>query len=307
MDSLYFRAHGKLLLTAEYVVLDGATALALPTHPGQRLEARVVSTSRSLHWQSFDADGSIWFEAVFSLPELDMITHQDAAVAETLRSILLAARDQNPLFLADGRGWAVRTQLEFPRHWGLGSSSTLIYSIAQWSDTDPYRLLAATMGGSGYDIACAGGGGPLLFTLRGGKPAVKHIIFQPPFADQLYLVYLGRKQNSREGIARYRESQVDKTALAERFSALTSRFAAAGDLPTFQALIREHEQWIAGLLNLPRAKERYFADFRGEVKSLGAWGGDFVLAAAEDNTAETSAYFRKKGFEVVLRYSDLVM
>ena len=29
---------------------------------------------------------------------------------------------------------------------------------------------------------------------------------------------------------------------------------------------------------MPRAQDLYFPDFKGVIKSLGAWGGDFVLA-----------------------------
>jgi len=38
-----FYSHGKLLLTAEYVILDGAKALALPTKFGQEMEISPIS------------------------------------------------------------------------------------------------------------------------------------------------------------------------------------------------------------------------------------------------------------------------
>ena len=37
-----FYSNGKLLLTAEYLVLDGAKALALPTKFGQDLEVKKI-------------------------------------------------------------------------------------------------------------------------------------------------------------------------------------------------------------------------------------------------------------------------
>lgn len=37
-----------------------------------------------------------------------------------------------------------------------------------------------------------------------------------------------------------------------------------------------------------------FADFPGVVKSLGAWGGDFILAAANIAPTEIRSYFHKK-------------
>jgi len=59
-----FYSHGKLLISAEYAVLDGAQALALPTKFGQKL--KVESTSGNLiHWKSISNCGKIWFETEF--------------------------------------------------------------------------------------------------------------------------------------------------------------------------------------------------------------------------------------------------
>ena len=41
-----FYSHGKLLLTAEYAVLDGAKALALPTKLGQSLEVKRLNNQK---------------------------------------------------------------------------------------------------------------------------------------------------------------------------------------------------------------------------------------------------------------------
>ena len=69
----HFHAHGKLLLTAEYFVLDGATALALPVRLGQKLEIgnrRFTPVNWEIgklgfHWRSLDEQGACWFEAKF--------------------------------------------------------------------------------------------------------------------------------------------------------------------------------------------------------------------------------------------------
>jgi mevalonate kinase len=58
-----FYSNGKLLITGEYVVLDGAKALALPTKFGQNLIIE-ASENELIHWKSHDHDGSIWFEAI---------------------------------------------------------------------------------------------------------------------------------------------------------------------------------------------------------------------------------------------------
>jgi hypothetical protein len=51
-------------------------------------------------------------------------------------------------------GYNITTHLNFPKKWGLGTSSTLINNIAQWLQIDAFTLLNNSFGGSGYDIAC---------------------------------------------------------------------------------------------------------------------------------------------------------
>ncbi len=65
-----------------------------------------------------------------------------------------------------------------------------------------------------------------------------------------------------------------------------------------------HELIIANLIQQDPIKTRLFIDFKGSVKSLGAWGGDFVLVASETNPTD---YFNAKGFDTVLPYSDMVL
>ena len=51
----YFFGHGKILLSGEYLVLDGALSLALPTKVGQSLSVQYTpSFSPTLTWKSFD-------------------------------------------------------------------------------------------------------------------------------------------------------------------------------------------------------------------------------------------------------------
>ncbi len=82
--------------------------------------------------------------------------------------------------------------------------------------------------------------------------------------------------------------------------------AIATDLTHFCTLLEAHESLIANALQLPRAKELYFKDFQGSIKSLGAWGGDFVLAATALPPEAVTTYFQEKGFEVCLPYEDLI-
>ncbi|MDZ7612653.1 MAG: hypothetical protein U5K51_02185 [Flavobacteriaceae bacterium] len=67
MDAFY--SHGKFLITGEYLVLKGALALAQPLRFGQHLDVKKTSVP-VLQWKSFDADGQVWADMNFSLPDL---------------------------------------------------------------------------------------------------------------------------------------------------------------------------------------------------------------------------------------------
>jgi hypothetical protein len=185
----------------------------------------------------------------------------------------------------------------------------LVYLIAQWAQVNPFDLQFRTFGGSGYDIACAGASGPILYKLKNGQPQVEPCNFRPPFAGQLFFVFLGKKQDSREGIARYQSLQSavgSQQSAVQGISALTQAFIEAQTLKEFEKLIRRHEEYVGNALDLPRAKDLYFQDFWGEIKSLGAWGGDFVLATSDRLAEETQRYFNENGFGVFLPYEKLV-
>jgi mevalonate kinase len=300
-----FYSNGKLLLTGEYTVLDGAVALALPTKSGQFLDVEETDNSNWITWKSLDADGSVWYED--KLPFRGIIgnrQHWGSPEADTLIAILYHAHLANTGLLKNAKGFTITTRLTFPRHWGLGSSSTLINNIAQWFGIDAFLLLSKSFGGSGYDIACAQNDTPIFYRLDNGQPVVQPVAFDPAFADNLYFVYLNRKQNSRNAIAAYREQRDDIAPVVAQINRLTYAIAEAKDVITFAKLIEEHEQIMSGVLKMPTVKEALFPDFPGTVKSLGAWGGDFVLAVSED---DPTVYFRTKGFGIVVSYREMIL
>ena len=258
-----------------------------------------------MYWKSLNEQGEPWFSAHFSLPDCTVVSATDTGTAATLAQILLACRHQNPDFLTGGIPLEVVTQTDFPRAWGLGTSSTLIAALAQWAQVNPYQVLAETLGGSGYDLACAYANGPLWYWIEDGRPNVEAVHFAPPFSDQLWLVYLGKKQDSRAGIRQYRDQKHHFSTLPQQISGITKEFTKAATLDDMQALIYEHETLISEALLLPRAQDLYFRDYWGEIKSLGAWGGDFVLATSNRTAAETRAYFQGKGFEVVMPFLEM--
>ena len=306
-----YYSNGKLLLTGEYLVLDGAKSLALPTRFGQDLVVENIKESQII-WGSFTNTGECWFEAVFDLPKLRLKNctfnsnreGNAEVIAETLLEILREAQRMNPNFLSSENGFVVKTNLTFPRNWGLGSSSTLINSIASWAKVDAFQLLWNSFKGSGYDIACAHNNTPILYQIEDRKPLVSKVEFNPNFKENIFFLYLNEKQDSKEGIAKFRESGASFQKETEEVSAISQDFLKAKSIQDFNKLIFEHEKIISSIIKLKPVKEKLFPDYFGEIKSLGAWGGDFVLATGN---SDTLGYFKNKGFETILTYSQMVL
>lgn len=305
-DQYYF-GHGKLLLTGEYFVLDGALALALPTKVGQSLSVKYSpSFSPTLHWKSYDVNGNVWFDSQFEFWHFKCMDENPSEEALVLQKILQQVRKQNSHFLRDNVDVRVETRLGFPITWGLGSSSSLIYNIAQWAYISPFELLFKTFGGSGYDIACAQSDGPIAYKKVSSGPTFSPIYFSPDFKNNLYFIYLGKKQNSREAVKEYAKKRPVDSTLITKITELTQEFLSAQTLKQFQSLIVAHEEIISNTIDIPMVKDSHFADFSGAIKSLGAWGGDFILAATENDFDYVRSYFAGKGLEAVYKYNDLI-
>jgi mevalonate kinase len=300
-----FYSNGKLLITGEYLVLDGALALAVPSIYGQSLDIEEGDLGQ-LKWTSLDEHGNIWFETEFTLNTNGIVlsTPTYNEVSERLLQILNAAQQLNPEFLSDSKGYNITTTLGFPKNWGLGTSSTLISNLARWAKVNAYSLLELTFGGSGYDIACAEANSSLTFQLDKNEQLITAIDFNPSFKDRIYFVHLNQKQNSRDGIKQYRENTSDLTMSIKKANTITQHMIICETLDEFQKLMNDHEELISEIIKETPIKTRLFNDFNGSIKSLGAWGGDFVMVASKDNP---TAYFQSKGYKTILSYSEMVL
>ncbi|WP_296686116.1 GYDIA family GHMP kinase [Flavobacterium sp.] len=299
-----FYSNGKLLITGEYLVLDGAKGLALPTKMGQNLIVKDANTG-AIHWKSYDADGSVWFEDTLSFEEIQNNNITPESVKATLIKILQVANAMNPDVFSNSGGLSITTQLSFPRNWGLGTSSTLINNIAQWFQIDAFELLHKSFGGSGYDIACAQNNNPITYSIANGKPKVEQVVFEPEFSQNLYFVYLNQKRNSKSAIAEYHSNKTSQlSSYIATINELTQDTIAAATLEEFAQLLHQHETMLSALLKTETVKDTLFPDFDGTLKSLGAWGGDFVLAVSKENP---KPYFVAKGYETVIPYSEMIL
>ncbi|MCF8361192.1 MAG: hypothetical protein K9G70_01075 [Prolixibacteraceae bacterium] len=292
------------MLTGEYLVLKGAQALALPVRFGQGMNVESNSSNR-IHWTS-TIKNEPWAEVVFSLSGIEVLSSNNKLVAQRLQQVLIAAQRLNSSFLSSDQGVSVHSNIDFDIEWGLGSSSTLVSNISQWADCDAFELNRLTFGGSGYDIACARANAPVLFQLKDNKPIYSEVAFNPPFKHQLYFVWLNRKQNTRDGIAAFNKQAAYESEVAQ-LNEISQQMLTCTDFGAFMGLIQEHEHIISKVINIEPVQQRMFPDFPGKIKSLGAWGGDFVLAASASGDENVKHFFKERGFCTIFRFSEIIL
>ena len=301
-----FYGHGKLLLTGEYEVLDGATALALPKKKGQRLNVK-KSTSSDLLWESYDVNGKLWFKSTISLFDFSPITTTNEDMSVYLTKLLKNAVRLNSEFLSQWNGFKIETHLEFPTDWGLGSSSTLIYMVAEWAEVNPLLLYYKTEDGSGYDVACAFSEGPITFINSEDEVSYTPVDYAPSFAHKLYFLYSGQKASSAQSIKAFLKAVKQKNTFVQSINHITEKVLETKSFSDFETLIAEHENIVHKHTGFSKIKDSHFIDYWGQVKSLGAWGGDFILATSDKSASDTSDYFKSKGLHTILSYKDIIL
>ena len=230
----------------------------------------------------------------------------DPSKASKLAEILKVVRELNPQAFATGLHF--ETRLEFNPAWGLGSSSTLISNLAQWAGVNPYEVLKRTIGGSGYDIACATANTAIHYKLDQGEPRVQPVVFNPPFVDRLFFVYQEKKQHSSEEVKAFNRhwAETDLSHETQIVSELSMALPTITYYEDFCTLLQVHENILARCLDREAVQQQY-PDFDGVLKSLGAWGGDFLLAVTEKPFEDVRAYFQSKGMNTIFKYQDLIL
>lgn len=296
-----FHSPGKLLLTGEYFVLDGAQALAVPTQMGQSLVCRTIDDTRcQVEWKTF-VEGKYWFSVVIDYRNWMLLQTNIPENARFILNTLKIIQQKSEKFEGEN-SFSFEANIEFPSNFGLGSSSTLMTNLANWSGINPFELNEKALGGSGYDIAVAVEKLPVLYQLLGEERRVRPVVFSPKFAKDLIFIHLNKKQDSREGIRLYRAQQKSDTVI-RRISELTQRALNAEGLSEFAEVMTAHEREVSEFLGLRTVKERLFLDCPSFVKSLGAWGGDFVMSSKFEGYQE---YFSEKGFNTVVEYQEII-
>jgi mevalonate kinase len=315
-----FRSWGKLLLTGEYLIMRGAEGLALPVNYGQEISWKSTGEGPILEWVT-RVKGDEWFNAVFRGDDYIIVSSSDRDKAVFLSRILSGAAELSSAPPFYGK---VVSSVDFDMEWGMGSSSSLISNVAFMFGINPFTLHFKVSTGSGYDIACARSDGPILYRLNfktdiyktaSGNPhnpeffqvpVYREVEFNPPFRDKLFFAWLGRKQNTASSIEKFNNRSAIKEEDIQKITRISSEIINTPDTESFIHLLEEHDEIISGILDVKSLSLTRFSDFPGHVKSLGAWGGDFILIVWEGNVDELKRLLKQKGIEVVFPYDKLI-
>lgn len=292
---------GKLMLTSEYFAVDGALVLAVPTKLGQEFFFEEKHDGKSIiFWEAYHQN-KLWLKAVIDYKNWQILETNITSSAEFILKVLKNVQSLSEIQFKNTYTYHLKTNLQFPPDYGLGSSSTLMNNLAEWANIDPFHLNSISLGGSGYDIAVAKAKSAVLFQNR-PEISFKKIDFSPKFKNELVFIHLNQKQDSREGINLYK-SKIKSQNLVNEFSDLTRNILLCNELENFSDLMLLHEQKISDFIEIPTVKSKFFPDCPTFVKSLGAWGGDFVMSAKFEGFED---YFWGKGFSTVFDWCDLI-
>lgn len=298
MEKRFF-AKGKLMLSGEYAVLKGALALSLPCRYGQHLLVLENKNSKEIIWESFDEMDQIWFQIRLDL-DLNILDSSSTKMANNLQAILKNAFEMS---MDNPEPLEIRTQLDFNREWGLGSSSTLIHLISQWLKIDAMDLFFKVSNGSGYDVAAAGCSKPIIYQLLKSKANWKEVEIPQGVFENCFFIHLNQKQKSDLEVAKFKLNSTISEVQIEEISNLTENILQLKNERQLQNWIRDHEILMTKILGQSRIQDRLFPDFEGQLKSLGAWGGDFIMASG----INIKSYFASKGFHTIIPFYEMII
>jgi hypothetical protein len=119
-------------------------------------------------------------------------------------------------------------------------------------------------------------------------------------------VYLGKKQCSTKSITSYNGFLKSREHEIERISELTEEIVFAHSIDDFEYAIKEHEKIISNVLKTKTIGESSFPGFEGSIKSLGAWGGDFVMMTWKGERVDLEKYLSEKGYYTMFSFDEIV-
>lgn len=303
---------GKLLLSNEYAILKDVPGIAFPTKLGQSLLFNETENKRKIQYRAIDHNNKLWFSCDLDFNNGFTSTTDGSDQLDLVLKIFNFLYKENPFIFKklESCGFYISTQLDFPNYYGLGSSSTFIQNICDVFKADSFNVLQQCFGGSGYDIAIAKEkrAGVFVRSIQylSDIPTTLQKFFQEQHHN-LFFVYLGKKQSSSRSINDLsdRINQMDK----QKYEDLHVFLSSVSTMNQFNDWIVNHEKTLASDLGLTPLVDKFtdISKINGNIKSLGAWGGDFALLSSEYPLNEVKKYFENYQLNEVFRFQEMIL
>lgn len=319
---------GKLLLTSEYFILDGIPGIAVPLKVGQGLKI-LRTDSAGIKYEAFDSDGSCWLsfhcDHSFQINQEIFKTLEDEQieVIKKVKSIFSFLSEQSLVFnklLEDNHGLLFRSELDFPRSYGFGTSSTFLCNLSKIFNVDVYELGAKFFGGSGYDLAVGLNGEPIIYSSPNNYRIFneKEKSSLREFGKNIMFVYQNEKANTSKNIEAFKEIGF-RNELGDNVDSLFKSLNQTllnfnlGHWKEMQDLIENHE-FIVGkrIQKMPISKylsnnlSLEFKNMGFFAKSLGAWGGDFFMVGVKSSMDSIIEELRNLGYDTFFDWNSIV-
>ena len=102
---------GKLLLTSEYVVLDGALALAIPTKWGQEFYFEEIEDGESLIYWTALHQHQQWLESKIDYKNGIILSTNIPDSAQFVLKVLMKVKEISTIQLQDNSSYSITTNL----------------------------------------------------------------------------------------------------------------------------------------------------------------------------------------------------
>jgi hypothetical protein len=278
-----YYASGKVMLCGEYMVTAGMEALAFPVREGQWLKVWETESQGNAHlvWEASDKNGQVWLKAAFNTEIMHVTETTDEEKSAVLLSILQHIKEQQPgIFMH--KLIRMETVTEFTIEHGLGTSSSLVVLLSQWSKLDAFEIQKAVFKGSGYDIAVAQTGRPIVYWLEKEEPSWAPFSLDSAWTENWFLVFTGKKINSRTSLDSV-TSKIEAAAANPLFRWQLDQIGKGLKNPGNKIMLEAGLEMWQGMLSTLLGLKRTYDDLGivpvpgGLCKYLGAWGGDVIL------------------------------
>ena len=301
-NSYHYHSNGNLLLTGEYLISDGAEAIALPLRKGHTLAVKPIH-GKKIIWESV-YNQKTETKVIFRSDDFQIIQTDNENSANFIQQVLRKAMDHLPS-LNQLPGYHIKAFHDYPAFLEFGCESAMIANIADWFNINPFRFSRDISPGLESQIACAKNHKPILFKATNKFPDYQEINLNFPFAEHLHFIYTGNKDDSSDRTKQLHNYPYFHEILI-KISEINNQIIQSSSLEAFEKALLNHDKLLSEVLNEKRLQEKAFRNFPGIVKPLNDWSGKFVLASWKGKNNELREYFGSYNIQTIFSWEELI-